>query len=92
MHKGKRYVVSCRQLDMPPTKEGSYVAANQWWRQRLAEIELEPRRVEKLNKEFKTKLDSTHTSTKSLHEFYDNVTSFLLKPKEEGPFRIMNHS
>ena len=39
MHKGQRYVVSCRQLGMPPTKEGSYQAANDWWRQKLAEIE-----------------------------------------------------
>ena len=26
-----RYVVSCRQLDAPETKEGSYQAANAWW-------------------------------------------------------------
>ena len=39
MHKGQRYVVSCRQLGAPPTKEASYRAANDWWRQKLADIE-----------------------------------------------------
>ncbi len=39
MHNGKRYVRSCRQLGAPPTKEGSYQVANDWWMAKLAEIE-----------------------------------------------------
>ena len=42
MYRGKRYIVSCRQLGTPETKEGSYKAANDWWRQKLAEIEGNP--------------------------------------------------
>jgi len=38
MHGGQRYVRSCRQLGVPPTKEASYRAANDWWRAKLAEI------------------------------------------------------
>ncbi len=38
MYRGRRYVVSCRQLGTPETKEGSYKAANEWWRQKLADI------------------------------------------------------
>ncbi len=33
---GKVYTVSCLTLGVPPTKEDSYQAANQWWRHRLA--------------------------------------------------------
>jgi integrase len=39
MHRGQRFVVSCRQLRTPETKEGSYHQANIWWRQKLSEIE-----------------------------------------------------
>ena len=38
---GKQYVVSCRQLQLPPdqhTRLGSLEAANDWWRKKLAEI------------------------------------------------------
>ena len=39
-HNRKRYVISCRQLGVKPeTKEASYLAANQWWRNVLAELE-----------------------------------------------------
>ncbi len=38
-HKGKRHVVSCRQLGAPETKEGSYQLANEWWRARQAAID-----------------------------------------------------
>ena len=40
MYKGKRYVVSCRQLNVPETKEGSYQKANDWWSAKRAEIDL----------------------------------------------------
>ena len=33
------YVVSCRQLDVPPSKEASYQAANAWWAAKRAEID-----------------------------------------------------
>jgi integrase len=39
-YKGKRYVVSCQQLGGPETKEGSYQAANAWWAEKKAEIDL----------------------------------------------------
>jgi integrase len=39
MHKGERYTVSCSALGVPPTKEGSYQAANAWWTIKRAEID-----------------------------------------------------
>jgi len=38
-YKGKLYGVSPRQLECPPTKEGSRVAANAWWEQKKAELD-----------------------------------------------------
>jgi hypothetical protein len=39
VHRGKVYVVSCKDLGAPPTKEGSYQAANAWWERKQAEID-----------------------------------------------------
>jgi integrase len=36
---GTRYVVSCRQLNAPSTKESSYQAANAWWVAKKAEVD-----------------------------------------------------
>ena len=36
---GKLYGVSPRQLECPPTKEGSRAAANDWWQAKKAEID-----------------------------------------------------
>ena len=33
-YRGKRYFISCRQLDVPETKEASWRAANEWWERR----------------------------------------------------------
>ena len=45
LHRGSRYVVSCRQLGVPETKDASFRAANLWWGRKLAEIEArQPRR------------------------------------------------
>ncbi len=41
IYKGKAYTVSCRKLGVLPTKEASYQAANVWWRERLAELEVQ---------------------------------------------------
>jgi integrase len=39
MHRGKRYYVSCRQLNVwPETKEASLAAANAWWEAKQAEL------------------------------------------------------
>ena len=38
-YRNTRYVVSCRQLDAPETKEGSYQAANAWWLAKKVEID-----------------------------------------------------
>ena len=38
-YRGKRYYVSCRQLGTAETKEDSIQAANQWWRDKQAEID-----------------------------------------------------
>ena len=38
-HKGKHYVISCRQLGVVQTKEGSYQAANAWWSAKKREID-----------------------------------------------------
>ncbi len=39
MYRGKRFVVSCRQLGTPESKEASYQAANAWWQAKRAEID-----------------------------------------------------
>ena len=39
LHRGKVYVISCKELGAPPTKEGSYQAANAWGERKRAEIE-----------------------------------------------------
>ncbi|MDR3582533.1 MAG: tyrosine-type recombinase/integrase [Candidatus Pacebacteria bacterium] len=39
MHRGKVYVVSCRHLGTPETKEGSWKEANEWWAATKAEAE-----------------------------------------------------
>ena len=41
-HRGKIYAISCRQLNCPPTKEGSIDAANDWWEAKLKEIASTP--------------------------------------------------
>jgi integrase len=41
-HNKKEYVVSCRQLGAPRTKEGSRQAANEWWEGKLIELEGQP--------------------------------------------------
>lgn len=41
LHRGKRYSVSCRQLDTPPTKDASWRQANQWWEQKVAGLHAE---------------------------------------------------
>lgn len=38
-HKGKMYSVSCRQLGTEPTKEASWLAANQWWEAKQASLD-----------------------------------------------------
>jgi integrase len=40
MHRGKLYVVSCRQLGVPETKEASWRAANDWWQQQEGNADL----------------------------------------------------
>lgn len=39
VHRGKVYVISCKELGAPPNKEGSYQAANAWWERKRAEID-----------------------------------------------------
>jgi integrase len=38
-YRGKKYAVSCRQLNAPESKEGSYMQANSWWANKKAEID-----------------------------------------------------
>lgn len=45
MYKGRRYRVSCSSLPIPESlhsKEGSYLAANEWWEKTISEIEPAP--------------------------------------------------
>jgi integrase len=39
MYKGQRYTVACSVLGAPDTKDGSRVAANNWWKAKRAEID-----------------------------------------------------
>lgn len=41
-HKGKMYIVSCRQLEAAANKESSAEAANAWWEAKLEEIDKAP--------------------------------------------------
>ncbi|MHC5543206.1 hypothetical protein ACYOEI_33710, partial [Singulisphaera rosea] len=47
VHDGKVYVVSCRQLGVPDTKDASWRAANEWWeqQQKIADIPPEDDRL-----------------------------------------------
>jgi hypothetical protein len=38
-YKGKKYVISCRQLSVPETKDESYQAANAWWFAKKVEVD-----------------------------------------------------
>ncbi len=40
---GRRYYISARKLGCPETKEGSILAANQWWRDKQAELDYDLR-------------------------------------------------
>src|ERR1700689_3864717 len=39
MYKGIRYVISCKALGVAENKDGSYLAANEWWMNKRAEID-----------------------------------------------------
>src|SRR4029078_5229145 len=39
MYKGKTYYVSCKALGAPPTKGGSMIQANEWWKAKQTEID-----------------------------------------------------
>lgn len=39
VYKGKTYTISCTELGVPETKEGSYQAANAWWDARKSAID-----------------------------------------------------
>jgi len=47
VHRGKVYMLSCRQLGVPETKEASWQAANEWWEreQGIADLPTENDRV-----------------------------------------------
>ena len=49
VYNGKVYVVSCRQLGAPDTKDASWKAANEWWQeqQKLADIPPEDDRMQR---------------------------------------------
>lgn len=60
MYRGKRYVVSCRQLGIgieDQTKEGSYRSANAWWAAKLAEIEARPTVIPEWQIDLKKRID-----------------------------------
>src|ERR1035437_7834169 len=38
MYRGHVYTISCKALDVPPTKTDSYQVANAWWTQKLATL------------------------------------------------------
>jgi integrase len=39
VYDGKVYTISCRELGVEKTKEGSYKSANAWWQNKMAEID-----------------------------------------------------
>jgi integrase len=45
MYKGHRYVISCKALGVPETKEASYQAANAWWIAKQVELDAASRPV-----------------------------------------------
>jgi integrase len=83
MHKGQRYVVSCRQLGTPPTKEASYVAANEWWKQKLAEIESDPRRLDRIRQDLDSQTGWMERIGDVTQKMVEAQRELLAKPASE---------
>ena len=86
MHRSKRYVISCKALNVPPTKEASYQAANDWWEKKLAELEMEPpakdHRVEALEMLAGRPLQSSEEVQEAMMLFMGQIAS---NPEWEPP-------
>jgi integrase len=83
MHKGKRYVVSCRQLGTVPTKESSYVAANEWWRLKLSEIESDPRRMDRIRQDLGSQAGWMERIGETTKKMVEAQRELLAKPESE---------
>jgi hypothetical protein len=83
MHKGQRFVVSCRQLGAPPTKEASYVAANEWWRQKLAEIESDPHRLDRIRQDLGSQAGWMERIGETTKKMVEAQRGLLAKPERE---------
>jgi integrase len=83
MYRSRRYKVSCRQLGTPETKEASYQAANDWWRNKLAEIESDPRRVEQIRQDLRSQETWMEQVASITTKLVEAQREFLAKPETE---------
>ena len=82
-YKGKRYVVSCRQLGVPENKEASYQAANNWWRNKLAEIEADPRRIDQIRQDLGSQAGWMERIGETTNKIVEAQRGLLAKPESE---------
>src|SRR5262249_48767942 len=73
-YQGKKYAVSCRQLGVPETKDGSYQAANQWWQQKKAEIDAANRPAPRTSQPLEDIAAAALGSPQA--DFFDNLQAF----------------
>jgi integrase len=87
MYRGVLYKISCRQLNAPETKEGSYQAANVWWHQKLSDLTAEPKRREEINARLEQQhqwvLSSNKQAREITRELIERQRAVLAKPPEE---------
>jgi hypothetical protein len=82
-HKKKQFAISCKELGTAPTKEASRRAANQWWENKLTELQanplLRPRpstRPIQTTEQAKLAAEIGLVSPAALHTFAESVRRF----------------
>lgn len=83
MFKGRRFLVTCEELGAPPTAEGSYHAANQWWETKLGEL-LRPQQQEQelLNRYPKTELLEKIKAGEAAKQLLQGLGEYPLFPQQ----------
>jgi integrase len=84
MHRGKVYVVFCTTLGVPATKQQSYVAANEWWETKRAELDANhPTRHPHIQAEMERRRDWARQNDPDLAEEMNTRLDRLGKADEE---------
>jgi hypothetical protein len=92
MYRGKTITISCDALNAPPTREGSYREANEWWEQKLTEIrgKTPPDRVELLIRELQA--GRTWLEDQGIKTHYDPTTGMVVESGTEFAHRLARHA